>query len=554
MSEKKNVVVVGAGFSGIFGAKKIAKKLKNNKDYQVVVVDKHSFMTYMTELHEVAAERVMPDHVQEDLREWFHKTPNVKVVTAEVTKVDAKKKIITTNQGEIPYEKLLVATGGESNDFGTPGVKEYGYELWSFEQALAIREHLREVITDASLEADPVKREEMLNIMIVGSGFTGVELVGELIEWREVIAKETKLNPDDIKLTMLEAAPTILNMLTDRNLADKAERYMTDHGVTIQKGAQVTGVTENSVLFKDGSSLPTRSLIWTAGVKNKSLLGKWGLKYEEGRGGRVKVDENMRVIGFDDIYAAGDAVEWVDPVAGPTPQTVQGGESMVTAAAANIVNEIKGKPLVKFKRVDWGYAVSIGSHYTVAALFGHFNFGGFFANLVKHGINLFYFMQIKAGGSIIKYLNDEIFRMENGREPFFGMVSRRGNVLWTLLLRIAVGVAFINAGVGNSMNVPTFTGNASADFVSVIIGLGVLAGLFGAPLAALGFLVTLIFGFVNGFTLTSVLLSFASLALANGVSYSFGLDHWVMRFAKKTWKNFWYGEKQISYDELDSDK
>jgi NADH dehydrogenase len=350
---------------------------------------------------------------------------------------------------------------------------------------------------------------------------------------------------------MLEAAPTILNMLTDRKLAQKAEDYMIQNGVQLIKNAKVTGVTKDSVVFADGTSIPTKTLIWTAGVKNKAMLEKFGLDYEAGRGGRVKVDEYMHILGHNDIFAAGDAVEWVDPKDGPTPQTVQGGESMAAAAVKNITAEIKNSPLVPFKRVDWGYAVSIGSHYTVAALFGKFNFGGFFANLVKHGINIYYFLQIHSLGSIVKYLNNEIFRMNNGREPFNGVVSQRGNTLWSLPLRILIGFAFLNAAVGNSWNLPLLDSGTFTNFLNIFAGSGMLLGLFSFPAALIGFLLSFIFAVGHGFTIFNSLLMLGSFALLNGTGRGFGLDHWVFPLVKKLWKSIWYGKESTQYKEVD---
>lgn len=110
----KNIVVVGAGYSGVFTARKLAKRLKGT-DYQIVLVDRHSFFTYMTELHEVATKRVEPKHIQFDLRTLFVRQPNVKIVTATVDTIDKEAKIVKTSEGDIPYEKLVLATGGTTN-------------------------------------------------------------------------------------------------------------------------------------------------------------------------------------------------------------------------------------------------------------------------------------------------------------------------------------------------------------------------------------------------------------------------------------------------------
>jgi NADH dehydrogenase len=196
----KNIVVIGAGFAGVYATKKLAKRFKGNSDVQITLIDRHSYFTYMTRLHEVATERVEPGSVEYDLQRIFHKQKNVQLVTDSITKVDKENKQVIGENGTYPFDSLLISMGGEPNDFGTPGVKENGFTLWSTEDALVLRDHINTIIRQGSLERDPQKRREMLTLVICGSGFTGAETVGELIDYKKVLAKENKIDPSEIKL------------------------------------------------------------------------------------------------------------------------------------------------------------------------------------------------------------------------------------------------------------------------------------------------------------------------------------------------------------------
>ncbi|MDV8952110.1 FAD-dependent oxidoreductase [Leuconostoc falkenbergense] len=554
---EKNIVIVGAGFGGVFAAKTLSKKLKGHKDYNIILIDKHSYFTYMTELHEVASQRVKPKHVQEDLEHLFYQNKNVKLLTAEVNGIDKNAKTVSTTEGDISYEKLVLAVGGQSNDFGTPGVKEHGFELWSMEESLAIRSHIEHTIGQGAAELDPAKREQMLTIAVVGSGFTGAELMGEFIEQRKVLAQTYKLSESEIKLVLLEASPSILNMLKDRKLADKAFKYMENNGVDIRLGARVTGVTEDGVVFADGSTLPTKSLIWTAGVKAKSFISDWGFKY--GRGGRIEADDYMHATKDDDtpekdIYVAGDTLSYVDDKTGPVPQTVEGAESAARAAAANILADLGfGKSRSFAEAVKYhGFAVSIGSHYTVASLMG-LNFSGFFASIAKHGINLFFYSQIRSAYSIFHYLMDEFFRTENGRNPFKGSISRLGNVLWSTPLRLFLGVFWILAALGNigSLN-DLFWQHGFASFVEIITGAGLFLGLLTWPLGLLSIVLTIVAWSTNGFDMTHWFIILSSLAVMNGSGRGFGLDFYVVPFLQKIFGGLWYGKAKSTYNELEN--
>jgi NADH dehydrogenase len=553
----KNVVVVGAGYSGVFTARKLAKQLKGT-DYQIVLVDRHSFFTYMTELHEVATKRVEPKHIQFDLGTLFNKMDNVKIVTADVESIDKDAKLVKTSEGDISYEKLVLATGGTTNTFGTPGVEEFGYTLWSFEEAVRLREHIETVIREGAMELDPAKREAKLRIVVVGSGFTGVELAGELIEYRKELAEANDLEESEIKLDVVEAAPTILNMLTDRKLADKGEQYMIKHGINLMKATGVVGVEESAAVLKDGTKIPTETLVWTAGVKAKDQGAQWGL--EQGPGGRFLADEYSRANGEADIYVAGDVAAYREPVlivednlrSGWTPQTVEGGESAANTVVPNIVFELTGNGERKpFKGHYQGYAVSIGAHYTVgiAQQLGNFKLGengialsGFFANMFKHIINIYFFLQIMSGYHIFHYLLDEFFRTPNGRTPFYGMTSRLGNVLWSLPLRLIVG--FIWMIVGGQFG-------GTAGVIALLIGWFILFGLFTSAASFVGFIFGMVLAFhTTAFSPASLLLPFASLALMNGAGRTLGLDFWVVPFLEKTLGEQLYGTHRSRYNDL----
>ncbi|MDF7627461.1 FAD-dependent oxidoreductase [Lactobacillaceae bacterium L1_55_11] len=556
---KKNIVIVGAGFGGVFTAKKLAKKLKHNQDYRIILVDKHSYFTYLTEIHEVAAQRVKPNHVKEDLEHLFSHDKNVELVTAEVTEIDSANKSITTTRGKIPYEKLVISIGGTSNNFGTPGVVEYGFEMWSIEEAIRIRQHLANIIAQGAAESDPQKREQLLTIAVVGTGFTGAELMGEIMDLRKILAAENKLDESEIKLVILEAGDKILKMLSDRKLAAKAGRYMTDRGIDIRSNSKVTGVDEEGVIFGDGSHLPTKSLIWTAGVKAKDVVSQWGFKI--GHGGRIEADDYMHAVLPDgksdpDVYLAGDTMTYVDQKTGPVPQTVEGAENAAKAASNNILHDLgAAKEAKTFGQVVkyHGYAVSIGSHYTVASLLGSFNISGFFASLAKHGINLYFYSQIKSAYGIFHYMLDEFFRTEHGRNPFRGTISRQGNVLWATPMRIFLGVFWLLAGTGalGAHTQPLFWTVSFAALMELLTGVSFLTGLFTWTFGLVSLILCIVSWAVHGFDIIQLFVIFGSLTVMNGSGRGFGLDILAVPMMQKFFGNIWYGRGKSQYDELE---
>lgn len=429
-----NIVIIGAGYAGVHAAKKLAKKYKRDDSVTITLIDRHSYHTMMTELHEVAGNRVEPNAVQFDLRKLFNRT-KVQLVTDNVTHVDHEKKVVKTENGSYPYDYLILGMGGEPNDFGTPGVKEHGFTLWSWEDAVKLREHIEKTVRTAATVRDEQKRRAMLTFTVCGSGFTGVEMIGELLEWKERLAKDNKLDPEEISLYLVEAAPTILNML-DRKDADKAERYMVKNGIKILKSSPIVEVKEDRVILKTGEELPTYTLIWTAGVKANSDTKDYGM--ETARAGRLKVNEYMEAEGLENVYVVGDLAYFEEEEGKPIPQIVEAAEQTAATAAKNIIASISGGEKVPYKGKYHGFMVSIGARYGVANLNG-IRLSGWFAIFMKHMVNLYYFFGLRSGYYMVQYIKHEFFQTKDKRNIFRDLTNRYGNVLWSVPLRLFVG-------------------------------------------------------------------------------------------------------------------
>ena len=439
---KQRIVVVGAGYAGVSATKFLAKKLKKDSDVEITLIDRHSYHTMMTELHEVAGGRVEPDAIQYDLQRLFARKKNVKLVTDTVTGIDKDKKIVQTKLGSYEFDQLIIGMGGEPNDFGTPGVKEHGFTLWSFENSVRIREHILATVEKAAIEPDPEVRKAMLTFVVCGSGFTGIEMIGELIDWKDRLAKEFKLDPNEFTLMVVEAMPTILNMLS-RNDAAKAERYLAKKNVQLLLNAPIVEVAADHIKLKDGSEVPTHTLIWTAGVKATSDAADFGL--ESARGNRLIANEYMQAKGYEDknIYIVGDLVYYEEFPNTPTPQIVQAAEQTGHTAAANIVADIKGGEKHKFKGNYQGFMVSVGAKWGVANLFDKIHLSGFLAIIMKHIVNLKYFFDIRSGYYMFQYIMHEFFHVKDDRNVTRGHSSRYGNVLWSVPLRVFYGAVWL---------------------------------------------------------------------------------------------------------------
>jgi NADH dehydrogenase len=412
----KKIIVIGAGFAGISATRTLAKALKN--EAEITVIDKQDFQTSMTQLHEVAASRIRTDHVQYFLKDTIGKFKNVTLVKDTMVELDkANKKVITKN-GSYAYDYIVVSMGAEPNDFGVPGVKEFGFTLWSLKDAEKLRDQLKKMVLAAKDEKDAEKRKALLTFSVAGSGFTGVEMAGELIDWRKKASKKYGIAESEFTINIVEMMPTIMNIL-DRDLANAGLKFLEANGVNVLVNHGITAVAADHITVNVGGrdeekvekQIPGNTLIWTTGVQG-NLEAKACELQETERGNRLAANEYMEAIGYEGqgIYVAGDVSGYIDPANGrPQPQIVEAAEQTGHTAAANIVADIKGGSKHKFAPVYRGTFVSIGAHYAVGVA-GKSKYTGFMANMIKHIIYLVYAWEIRSGKYFFKYINDQLFK------------------------------------------------------------------------------------------------------------------------------------------------
>ena len=590
MSSKKRIVILGGGYAGVKAGKTLHKMFKNDDSVEITLIDRKPYHTLMTELHEVAGHRTEPDAIKIDLRTIFQGR-KVKVVTDSINNIDFTKKELVSERKTYAYDYLLIACGSDSNSFGIEGVDEHAFTLWSYEDAIKIREHVEKMFQLAAIEEDETVRKQLLTFAVVGGGFTGVEMVGELGEAKEHLSEKYGVDKKEVTIYNIEATPRILNTLKDEKQIDKVEKRYRKLGIQLLKNAALVKANEDGFVLKDGTEIKTKTLIWGAGIKVNNFVGKLG--FEAGRGGRVVVNEYMQSKQYDNVFLAGDNVHYEDSD-GPLPQIVEAAEQSGHTAATNIGALINKTEMHKHKQNYHGFMVSIGSKYAVSDNNG-LKFNGFFAVLVKHLVNFFYLFTVSGVAQVFQYWRHEFFHVKNRRSFLGGHFAESRPGFWLVPLRVYVGVMWLIEGVKKIdegwlsepkmyasdavaqasewveegaeavkpliENVPGIVQWAIDNIIApnavffqtgmvmaeIIFGVALIAGLFTfiSAVVTTGLTVAIT---LTGMSDASILwFFFAGIALIAGSGTSFSLDYYVMPVLKKWWKNTKFARKSYLY-------
>ena len=448
MSHK--IVVIGAGYAGVLAAKKLARRLRK-EDVQITIIDRNSYHTMLTELHEVAANRVPEDHVRISIRKIFA-GHGVKVALDNIQTVDYENKTVVGTVTNYEYDHLVVACGSKPTFFGTPGAEENAYYLWSYDDAVALKHHIVEVFKDASSETDPQLRKQLLTFYVVGAGFTGAEMVGELAEWVPTLCAEHEIERSDVRIVNVDMLDRVVPTFPER-LSAKVEKRLRKMGVEVTLKTGVAAVAEDHIELKQGETLfsdPTSTVIWTAGIEGAEVVSRLKDLKLMGRK-RLQTDEYLRAEGRDDIYVAGDNIFHLpENQAMPVPQMVENAEQSAEVVAHNIVAAItgKGEPK-KYIPKFHGAMLCVGGRYGTAYVGTDkkkIGLPSFPAMFVKHFINVVYFVQVAGWNKVIHYLKNEFFTIRHCRSFLGGHFSNRTPSFMLVAFRVWLGAVWAFEG------------------------------------------------------------------------------------------------------------
>lgn len=374
-TDKKRVVIVGGGFGGL----KLANKLRNS-DFQVVLVDRNNYHQFPPLIYQIASAGIEPSSISFPFRKIFQKRSNFFFRMAEVRSVFPEQNILQTSIGKVRYDYLVLAAGTTTNFFGNKNVEEHAIPMKNVSEAMGLRNALLENFERALTCASETERQELLNVVIVGGGATGVEVAGALSEMKNhVLPKDYPDMPSSLmNIYLIEAGTRLLPAMSEQT-SQHVLNYLRKMGVNVLLNKMVTDYDHHRVILKDGSQIATRTFIWVSGVAAEKITNLDGEHL--GRGARIIVDEHNRVKGFDNIFSIGDQciMPEGDPhYPGGHPQLAQVAIQQGKLLARNLKAQEKGKSLKPFRYRNLGAMATVGRNRAVAE-FSTMKMAGFWA-------------------------------------------------------------------------------------------------------------------------------------------------------------------------------
>ena len=377
-NQKKRVVIVGGGLGGL----RLAEDLYGS-GMQVVLIDKNNFHQFPPLIYQIASAGIDPSSISFPFRQIFRKRKDFYFRMAEARMVDTEKKILQTSIGKIDYDYLVLAAGATTNFFGNKNIEEWAIPMKTVPEAMGLRNALLSNFERALTCATEEERQELLNVVIVGGGATGVEIAGALSEMKHYVIPYDYPDMDSslMHIYLIEAGDRLLAGMS-QDSSKKAYDFLKSMGVDIQFGKMVTDYRDHKVIMKDGTEIPTRTFLWVSGIRANAMPGI--SEDHLGRGFRFKVDQFNRIPGLNDVFAIGDQCLQTTDSAYPNghPQVAQVAIQQAKNLAKNIKLINKGQAddnsLTPFKYNNLGSMATIGRNKAVVEI-GKFHSQGFFA-------------------------------------------------------------------------------------------------------------------------------------------------------------------------------
>ncbi|QCJ45296.1 NAD(P)/FAD-dependent oxidoreductase [Bacillus sp. S3] len=365
---KPKIVILGAGYGGLLTTVRLQKLIGVN-EADIVLVNKNDYHYETTWLHEASAGTLHHDKVRYDISNVIDRS-KVDFVQDTVVEINKDEKKVILEKGEVNYDYLVIALGGEPETFGIKGLKEYAFGITNVNSSRQLREHIEYQFATYNMEAE--KNDNRLSIVVGGAGFTGIEFLGELTNRIPELCHEYDVDFHKVKITCVEAAPTVLPGF-DPELVNYAVSQLERKGVEFLIGTAIKEAKPGSILVGKGDEEPyeikAETVVWAAGVRGNAIIEKSGF---EAMRGRVKVNPDLRAPGFDNVFIIGDSSLMInEEINRPYPPTAQIAMQQGEVVARNIAALIRNKAdLESFTFDNKGTVCSLGEDDAIGVVFG----------------------------------------------------------------------------------------------------------------------------------------------------------------------------------------
>ena len=383
-SKNPRVVIIGGGFAGIA----LTKKLRN-KNFQVVLLDKHNYHTFQPLLYQVATGGLEAGSIAYPIRKVIQEYKDFYFRLTSVKEIDTTNQKVISEIGDLNYDYLVIATGSKTNYFGNKDIERYSMSMKTIPQSLNIRSLILENFEQAVLIKDVTERNLLINFVLVGGGPTGVELAGALAEMKKAILQKDypDLDIDKMQINLIQSDDRILGTMSEKSSAE-AEKFLIDLGVTIWKNVRVTNYDGRTITTNSDLTFETATVIWTAGVQGAKIVGLNAKSLVDGVE-RFRVNQYNQVAGYDNIFAIGDIAS-MENVYYPQghPMMAQPALQQGKLLGENLVKMLNKQPMTPFEYNDKGVMATIGRNLAVVDL-PNYHFSGVFAWFVWMFVHLF---------------------------------------------------------------------------------------------------------------------------------------------------------------------
>jgi NADH:ubiquinone reductase (H+-translocating) len=366
--KKPKIVIVGAGYGGLMTTVRLQKLIGVN-EAEIVLINKNDYHYETTWLHEASAGTLHHDRVRYEIRDVIDRS-KVDFVQDTVIEINKDDKKVILEKSELNYNYLVLALGGEPETFGIKGLKEYAFGITNVNSSRQLREHIEYQFATYNMEEE--KNDNRLAIVVGGAGFTGIEFLGELTNRIPELCHEYDVDFHKVKIICVEAAPTVLPGF-DPELVNYAVSQLERKGVEFLIGTAIKECTPDGIFVAKGEEEPREikaaTVVWAAGVRGNSVIEKSGF---EAMRGRVKVQPDLRVPGFDDVFIIGDSSLMInEEINRPYPPTAQIAMQQGEVCARNIAALVRNKQdLETFKFDNKGTVCSLGEDDAIGVVFG----------------------------------------------------------------------------------------------------------------------------------------------------------------------------------------